>query len=109
MIPVKFLASLLLGTVMLVGFCIYTQTGMSDCPSIQMDMMCPIRTMEGRGLDVTAVSFLVLSVSFVWISLLRERLLQAWLTFYRRIYSSCLPPSYLQEFLARGILNPKIF
>lgn len=109
MMPVKFLASVLLGAIVLISVCAYTQTAMSDCPVAQPGVLCPMHRMEGRVLDLAVVGFVVLSVSFIWVSLLWERLFQTWQAFYRRMYMAGLPLSYLQEFLAQGILHPKIF
>lgn len=109
MMPVKFLASVLLGAIVLISVCAYTQTAMSDCPAVQAGVVCPMHRTEGRVLDLAAVGFVVLSVSFVWVSGSRERLFQTWRAFYRRMYMALLPPSPVQELLAQGILHPKIF
>lgn len=107
--PIKLLAGVLLSAVVLISVCAYTQPAMSECPSAQAGVVCPMHRMGGRVLDLAAVGFVVLSVSLVGVSRLRERLLQVWQAFYRRMYLPWLPPSPVQEFLAQGILHPKVF
>lgn len=117
----KILAGVLLGVVVLISVCAYTQTAMSDCPTAQPDVVCPMHRIEGlsnwqyavllsrRVLELTAVSLVVLGAWFLWIGGLRERAFQAWQAFYRRLYLPHLPSSPVQAFLAQGILHPKIY